>query len=139
MLACHPRAPWRCAVCRSLSGCSALAFGASCALELMRVTWRSDRTFSSSMALAICPRPEFGWGRAIKALEGSVEIRQVTKTDVEGDPRNTTIGPPHVGQHAMRARQPTTQNVLRECRSLTREQFPDVAIRDPVALGDHID
>ena len=147
-----PSPAWRCAACHSLrSRFSVLAFHGSSVLASMadHLSFRENRR--CSIALASCPWsnprsdpwsdlwPEFGWGLAIETLEGSVEIRQVTKSSVEGDPRNTAIGPTHVGQHAVGARQPTAENELRECRSLAREQFPDVAIRNPMAPGDHID
>ena len=74
-----------------------------------------------------------GWGRAVEMLERSVEIGQVAKTDFERDPRNTSLGPPSVRQHAVCAHEPTDEHELRERHSLTFEQLADVTVRDPLA------
>jgi hypothetical protein len=55
-----------------------------------------------------------GRGRAVRTLERPVEIGQVPKTDFERDPRNTSLDPSSVRQHAMRAHEPTGKDELRE-------------------------
>src|SRR5579872_4518538 len=84
---------------------------------------------------AIDYRSNVRWRRAIKALECPVEIRQIAKTGLERDPRDTTVGPASIRQHAMRAHEPAVEDELREGRSFAFEELADVAVRNFLPSG----
>ena len=82
--------------------------------EIYQFTVIAERKITSRRPLSLHRAANIGRGRAVKTLERPIEIGQVPKTDFERDPRNTSLGPPSVRQHAIRAHEPTSKDELRE-------------------------